>query len=172
MAIEVREMYGIHDCLRKEFGSLPLRVKATADGDAKRASDVGDHASLMLMVLERHHTSEDVNLWPLLEARVPDRAELFGEMEGRRPLHPYQGWGAANAARRRAQVQRAALRIEQERAGIAPRTGLRAECAEAQQAPPIATPPQVLERAGRAIGGQLTPRRHRSRVRPHRCAPL
>ena len=126
--------------------------------------DVGSEADLHWVLARVRHSRQEI--------RDSRRIAPFGEMEGRRPLHPYEGWGAANAARRRAQVQRAALRIEQERTGIAPRTWLRAERTEAQQTPPIAAPPQVLERAGRAIGGQLSPRRHRSRVRPHRCAPL
>lgn len=81
MAIETREMYGIHDCLRKELGALPLRVKATAEGDVARAGDVGAHVKLMMMVLERHHHAEDVKLWPVLEQHAPDRADLLREME-------------------------------------------------------------------------------------------
>lgn len=121
MAIEVREMFAIHDCLRKEISALPLRVKATADGDSRRASEVGEHVSLMLMVLDHHHTAEDVKLWPLLEERVPDNLDLFHEMEAQHgQLHPLietantevVAWMTDPSAENRAALHTTLIRLE------------------------------------------------------------
>lgn len=121
MAIETREMYGIHDCLRKELGALPLRVKATAEGDGARAADVGGHVLLMMMVLQNHHQAEDVMLWPVLERHLPDRAELLREMESQHEqLQPLidaartetQAWMTDPTAHNRAALHTTLIRLE------------------------------------------------------------
>ncbi|MHB8794056.1 MAG: hemerythrin domain-containing protein [Candidatus Nanopelagicales bacterium] len=79
-SIDVREMLGIHDALRKEFASLPLMEKAVADGDSQRAGIVGDHILFMCDVLQGHHEGEDATVWPILRQRAPEHAALVGTM--------------------------------------------------------------------------------------------
>lgn len=121
MAIETREMYASHDCLRKEIGALPLRVKATTEGDDARAGFVGDHVLLMMMMLEHHHEAEDVKLWPLLEERLPDRVDLFHELESQhQQLHPLidaarmetSAWMTDPTAHNRAALHTTLIRLE------------------------------------------------------------
>lgn len=78
--IDVREMLGIHDALRKEFASLPLMVKGVGEGDSGRAGIVGDHVLFMCDLLQVHHEGEDAAIWPLLRERAPDSAALVGTM--------------------------------------------------------------------------------------------
>jgi hypothetical protein len=78
---DVTEMYGIHDCLRHEFARLPLTVKATAEGDSRRAGVLGRHTLLMTRVLHAHHEGEDLLVWPLLEERAPEHGEIVTVME-------------------------------------------------------------------------------------------
>jgi iron-sulfur cluster repair protein YtfE (RIC family) len=66
------EMSAVHDCLRHEFGRLPIMVKATAEGDADRAAIVGGHVLLMTDLLDAHHAAEDSFLLPTLLERAPD----------------------------------------------------------------------------------------------------
>jgi len=77
---DMTEMFAIHDCLRHEFARLPLTVKATADGDAKRADVVGGHVMVMTSMLHAHHDGEDELVWPLLEERAPESAALVASM--------------------------------------------------------------------------------------------
>lgn len=79
-ATDMTEMYAIHDCLRHEFARLPLTVKAVPEGDAARAAVVGEHVILMTAMLHAHHEGEDALVWPLLEARSPEQAELVAAM--------------------------------------------------------------------------------------------
>ncbi|MDP1875967.1 MAG: hemerythrin domain-containing protein [Actinomycetota bacterium] len=79
-SIDVREMLGIHDALRKEFASLPLMEKGVADGDAERAGIVGDHILFMCDLLQSHHEGEDATVWPILQERAPEHAALIESM--------------------------------------------------------------------------------------------
>jgi len=78
--IDTGEMLALHECLRKEFASLPLRVKSVPESDAGRAAAVGGHVLLMCDMLNGHHAAEDELLWPLLEERAPDHAALVETM--------------------------------------------------------------------------------------------
>lgn len=80
--IDTREMLAIHDTLRKEFASLPLRVKGTPVGETERAGIVGGHVILMLDILQVHHEGEDAVLWPLLEERAPDDIDEVERLKG------------------------------------------------------------------------------------------
>jgi iron-sulfur cluster repair protein YtfE (RIC family) len=79
---DMTEMYAVHDCLRHEFARLPLTVKAVAEGDAERAAVVGGHVMMMTSMLHAHHEGEDLLVWPLLEERSPEHADLVELMVG------------------------------------------------------------------------------------------
>jgi iron-sulfur cluster repair protein YtfE (RIC family) len=81
MPTDTREMNAIHDAFRAEFGALPGMITAVADGDTGRAEIVGGHVMMMTMMLHSHHSSEDLLLWPVLEQRVPARADFVHTME-------------------------------------------------------------------------------------------
>lgn len=81
MPADTRAMFGIHDCLRKEFAALPLRVKAVPEGDAERAAVVADHVELMCDVLDAYHLAEDEAIWPVLAERAPEHADLLAATE-------------------------------------------------------------------------------------------
>ena len=76
-AVDVRDMIAVHDCMRKEYGSLPLLVKSIADGDTARAELVDDHIRLMGVLMDAHHAGEDEVLWPLVRARAPEHEAIF-----------------------------------------------------------------------------------------------
>jgi hemerythrin-like domain-containing protein len=75
--VDVREMIAVHDCMRKEYGSLPLLVKSIAEGDAARAGLVADHVRLLGVLMDTHHTGEDEILWPLVRERSPEHEAIF-----------------------------------------------------------------------------------------------
>lgn len=77
VVVDVREMYAVHDCMRKEYGSMPLLVKAVADGDTERATIVNDHLRLMYDLMHAHHAGEDEVLWPLVRERNPEHEAIF-----------------------------------------------------------------------------------------------
>lgn len=79
---DMTEMYAVHDCVRHELARLPLTVKAVPEGDADRAAVVGGHVLLMTSILHAHHEGEDLLVWPLLEERAPEHAELVETMAG------------------------------------------------------------------------------------------
>jgi iron-sulfur cluster repair protein YtfE (RIC family) len=81
MTTDTREMNAIHDAFRAEFGALPGMITAVSDGDTGRAEIVGGRVMMMTMMLHSHHSSEDVLLWPVLEQRVPERADFVHTME-------------------------------------------------------------------------------------------
>jgi hemerythrin-like domain-containing protein len=76
-AIDVSEMFAVHDGMRKEYGSLPLLVKSIADGDRDRASIVCDHVHLLAALMQAHHEGEDELLWPLARERAPETESIF-----------------------------------------------------------------------------------------------
>jgi iron-sulfur cluster repair protein YtfE (RIC family) len=77
----MREMLAVHDCLRKEFASLPLNVKGTPEDSGERAAIVGGHVMMMSAMLTAHHEGEDAVLWPLLRERAPQLDSVVAEME-------------------------------------------------------------------------------------------
>jgi hemerythrin-like domain-containing protein len=79
---DMTEMFAVHDCLRHEFARLPLTVKAVAEGNADRAAVVGGHVMMMTSMLHAHHEGEDLLVWPLLEERSPEHADLVLTMTG------------------------------------------------------------------------------------------
>ncbi|QVQ52251.1 hemerythrin domain-containing protein [Spiractinospora alimapuensis] len=68
-----RDMYIVHNMLRRAFGELPALVRGVEDG-SERARTVADHARLLVAILSTHHEAEDEVLWPILMERCP--AEL------------------------------------------------------------------------------------------------
>lgn len=70
--IDVSEMIAAHDAMRREYGSLPLRVKSVTDGDVERAGVIADHIALMSTFTALHHAGEDALLWPIVRERAPD----------------------------------------------------------------------------------------------------
>lgn len=65
-----RDMYVVHNMLRRAFGELPSLIRGVADG-SERAGTVADHARLLVAILSTHHEAEDTVLWPKLMARCP-----------------------------------------------------------------------------------------------------
>lgn len=66
-----RDMYVVHNMLRRAFGELPGLIRGVED-DADRARTVADHANLLVAILSTHHEAEDEVLWPLLMERCPE----------------------------------------------------------------------------------------------------
>jgi hemerythrin-like domain-containing protein len=106
-----REMYMVHNMLRREFGLAPRVVRAVADGDRERARTVADHIRTVSTVLHHHHESEDAYVWPLLLQRVEEQTvslvELMEQqhadvaMLGHRAETAMSDWAADPAAGRR-----------------------------------------------------------------------
>jgi hypothetical protein len=97
-----RDMYTVHNMLRRGFGELPgLVLNVTAN--AERAELVADHAQLLVTILTTHHEAEDAVLWPTLAQRAPDAlAPLVASMEQQhQELHPLLKSVAESAARYR-----------------------------------------------------------------------
>ncbi|MGW8667914.1 hemerythrin domain-containing protein [Streptomyces niveus] len=65
-----RDMYVVHNMLRRAFGELPALIRGVEDG-AERAGTVADHARLLVAILSTHHEAEDSVLWPKLMERCP-----------------------------------------------------------------------------------------------------
>lgn len=78
---DIREMLIVHRVFRREFAALPGAVRGVRAGDLARARTVARHARLILDGLHLHHEGEDVELWPLLERRMPAHAEVTARME-------------------------------------------------------------------------------------------
>lgn len=85
MPTDTRVIVGIHECLRKEFASLPLRVKAVAVDDGERAAVVGRHVLVMCDLLEAHDRAQARVVRPLVADRAPASVEVVdaAETEGR-----------------------------------------------------------------------------------------
>ena len=85
MPTDTRVIVGIHECLRKEFASLPLRVKAVAVDDGERAAVVGRHVLVMCDLLEAHDRAQARVVRPLVADRAPASVEVVdaAEIEGR-----------------------------------------------------------------------------------------
>ena len=75
--IDVSDMIAVHDGMRKEYASLPLRVKSSGDGDTDRAAAVADHIALLGAWMQVHHDGEDALLWPLVRQRAPEHEAIF-----------------------------------------------------------------------------------------------
>lgn len=69
---DVRSMIMAHDAFRRALTGVPEVVRTVPDGDVERARFVAGHIDLILTMLQHHHESEDVLLWPVLLERVPD----------------------------------------------------------------------------------------------------
>ncbi|WP_326558551.1 hemerythrin domain-containing protein [Micromonospora sp. NBC_01796] len=80
---DTRDMYAVHTAFRREFAALPALVRGVEAGDDERLRVVADHIELVSAVLEAHHRSEDVHLWPkLLERGSEAVAPVVELMEG------------------------------------------------------------------------------------------
>lgn len=112
---DVSEMIAAHDAMRREYGSLPLRVKSVADGDAERAGVIADHIALMGAFTKLHHAGEDALLWPVVRERASQSeaaaaAEAdHGELaeHGERVAALAEAWRGDPTA-----INRAALHVE------------------------------------------------------------
>lgn len=78
---DVGEMLVIHKALTREFGLLPVLVRAVRPGDRRRAQPIVAHARLASAFLHAHHDGEDRLLWPLLITRAPVKTHLIELME-------------------------------------------------------------------------------------------
>lgn len=66
-----RDMYVVHNMLRRAFGELPDLIRGVREG-TDRALIVADHACLLVAILSTHHEAEDTVLWPILMQRCPN----------------------------------------------------------------------------------------------------
>jgi len=71
--VDTRDMLVVHGALRREFRLASGVVRQCPEGDLERARLVADHLRLILRFVHRHHTGEDLLLWPKLLDRVPDK---------------------------------------------------------------------------------------------------
>lgn len=76
-----RDMVMVHRAFRREFGSLPQLVLATAPCDRDRAGVVAGHAEEMISALGAHHEGEDDLLWPRLRERAVIAPDVIDRME-------------------------------------------------------------------------------------------
>lgn len=120
---DMTEMFAIHDCLRHEFAKLPLTVKAVAEGDADRAAVVGGHVMMMTSMLHAHHEGEDELVWPLLEERSPEHADLVTAMVGQHEAMmesveiaqaQAQAWMASPGVLERSSLHTTLIKLEKE----------------------------------------------------------
>jgi hypothetical protein len=74
-------MLAVHRTFRREFGLLPLLVRATPADCASRAVLVAAHARVVLDAFERHHDGEDALVWPRLHMRADVPQALIYLME-------------------------------------------------------------------------------------------
>lgn len=120
---DMTEMYAVHDCLRHEFARLPLTVKAVAEGNAERAAVVGGHVMMMTAMLHAHHEGEDELVWPLLEERSPEHADLVMSMVGQHEAMlelvttaqaQAQAWMAGPGILERSSLHTTLIRLEKE----------------------------------------------------------
>lgn len=69
---DVRTMAVVQTVYRREFRLAAGLVRGVPPGETARARVVADHLGWLGDHLHRHHTVEDLLLWPLLLDRVPD----------------------------------------------------------------------------------------------------
>lgn len=73
---DVRDMYLMHDTLRREFRLMPGLFQGVVRGDTRRAAAVAAHADLLCRLLHVHHEAEDAVLWPILRERAGTQATV------------------------------------------------------------------------------------------------
>jgi hemerythrin-like domain-containing protein len=67
-----REMFMVHDMLRREFALMPALVSDVTVGNRDRAETVGDHIDTVVTVLHHHHRTEVRYVWPVLLERCAE----------------------------------------------------------------------------------------------------
>lgn len=78
---DTAEMVFVHNCFRKQFGSLPRLAGDVATGDRARAAVVVGFLRELTTALHHHHEGEDELMWPLLLERAPMDSALILRME-------------------------------------------------------------------------------------------
>jgi hypothetical protein len=81
-----RDMYAVHNMLRRGFGELPAIARDVPPG-ADRAELVANHGRLLVTILITHHEAEDAVLWPKLLARCPEESKPDVESMERQHRH-------------------------------------------------------------------------------------
>lgn len=66
---DTREMFMVHTMFRREFAALPTLVRGVPAGETERADLIAEHIVFLAAVLQAHHHSEDIHLWPKLVER-------------------------------------------------------------------------------------------------------
>lgn len=80
--VDTRDMVEMHRVFRRELRLAPALVRATADGDMRRAKTVSRHVALLTLLVESHHANQDGLLWPALLEHVPEHlGPVVGLME-------------------------------------------------------------------------------------------
>ncbi len=72
--VDVRDMIVVHTALLREFRLAPEAVRRVPIDAGARAAVIDRHLGLICDLLHHHHAGEDKLLWPLLRARLPQRA--------------------------------------------------------------------------------------------------
>ncbi|MFF4444164.1 hemerythrin domain-containing protein [Streptomyces sp. NPDC001502] len=79
-AIDLTEMYAMHDALRRELAHLD-RLTTAADHDPGQVLATTAGWTLFKKALHAHHTAEDDALWPSLRRNLADRPKDLALLE-------------------------------------------------------------------------------------------
>lgn len=77
---DTTDMMAVHQVLRDAITGAPDLIGGAEPGDLQRAAVVGSYYDNVLRFLQVHHNAEDELLWPKLQERAPERAELVQAM--------------------------------------------------------------------------------------------
>jgi len=72
--IDVRDMRIVHETFRRVYEEAAQLLRANPTPSPTRVTFLADHIDFGLTMLHHHHEGEDLILYPLLVARVPDHA--------------------------------------------------------------------------------------------------
>ena len=79
---DMTEMFAVHDCPAPRVREAASDRQGRGGGRCRSAAVVGGHVLMMTSMLHAHHEGEDELVWPLLEERSPEHADLVSAMVG------------------------------------------------------------------------------------------
>jgi len=86
---DTRTMGIVHSALRRDLRRATLVVGGAEPPSEDRRRALADHLVWMMMFLDRHHSGEDAGLYPMVQRRNPDAAQLLESMDAEhRLIHP------------------------------------------------------------------------------------
>jgi hypothetical protein len=75
-AIDVSDMYPVHNALRTTLAAAPRLVGGVDDGDTGRRDLIANFYTNVISFLHVHHDGEEVLVFPKLRERCPDQRDL------------------------------------------------------------------------------------------------